>query len=240
MAVDARLTNSEGASVGNQRGVRVYGNSQGFLAGFASSSHSISCVLLAQQGDDMQRDFWYSRARDPADLQDAAAIGRRAGKNAIGRLGARRLVTQRSPVIFNPEMARTLFRSFVGAMRGGSQYRKSSFLLGAAGQTLFPAFVQMEELPHIRKALGSSPFDGEGVATRDRKLVIDGVAQGYVLDSYSARKLGLKTTGNAGGVHNLFVRSTEPVATQAELLRKMGTGPSGDGADGRGRKSRDR
>ncbi len=224
MAVDPRLTNSEGASVSNQRGVRVYGNSQGFLAGFASSSHSISCVLLAQQGDDMQRDFWYSRARDPADLQDPAAIGRHAAENAIGRLGARRLVTQRAPVIFNPDMARNLFRSFIGAMRGGSQYRKSSFLLDAAGQTVFPAFVQIEERPHIRKGLGSSPFDGEGVVTRDRQLVTDGVAQGYVLDSYSARKLGLKTTGNAGGVHNLFVRSTAAVPTLDALLRTMGTG----------------
>jgi PmbA protein len=123
MAVDGRLTNSEGASVSNQRGVRVYGNSHGFLAGFASSSHSISCVLLASQDEDMQRDFWYSSTRDPEDLEDAAAIGRRAGENAIARLGARRLPTRRAPVMFIPEMARGLFRSFIGAIRGGSQYR---------------------------------------------------------------------------------------------------------------------
>jgi PmbA protein len=226
MAVDSRITNSEGASVGNQRGVRVYGNSHGFLHGFASSSHSVSCVLLASQDEDMQRDFWYSSARDPADLEDAASIGRRAGEHAVARLGARRLATQRAPVMFIPEMARGLFRSFIGAIRGGSQYRKSSFLLNCAGQGVFPAFVQIEERPHIRKALGSSPFDGEGVATRDRQLVIDGVAQGYVLDSYSARKLGLKTTGNADGVHNLFIRSTAPslAPTREALIRTMGRG----------------
>ena len=224
LAVDPRLTNSEGASVGNQRGVRVYGNSLGFLSGFASSSHSISCVLLASQDEDMQRDFWYSTARDPNDLEDAAAIGRRAGQNAIARLGAQRLATQRAPVMFIPEMARSLIRSFIGAIRGGSQYRKTTFLLDAAGQSVFPAFVQIEERPHILKGLGSSPFDGEGVATRDRALVIDGVAQGYVLDSYSARKLGLKTTGNADGVHNLFVRSSAAAASREQLLRTMGKG----------------
>jgi len=224
LAVDSRLTNSEGASVGNQRGVRVYGNSHGFLSGFASSSHSISCVLLASEGEDMQRDFWYSSARDPKDLEDPGAIGRRAGENAVARLGARRLPTRRAPVLFVPEMARGLFRSFIGAIRGGSQYRKTTFLLDAAGQRVFPEFVQIEERPHIPKALASSPFDGEGVATRDRQLVVDGVAQGYVLDSYSARKLGLRTTGNADGVHNLFVRSSKEAPTRAQLLRTMGTG----------------
>ncbi len=224
LAVDQRLTNSEGASVGNQRGVRVYGNSHGFLAGFASSSHSISCVLLAQQDEDMQRDFWYSSARDPADLEDPAAIGRRAGENAVARLGAHRLATRRAPVMFIPEMARGLFRSFIGAIRGGSQYRKSTFLLDSSGQRVFPDFVTIEERPHIPKGLASSPFDGEGVTTRDRQLVVDGVVQGYVLDSYSARKLGLKTTGNADGVHNLFIRSTQAAPSHAELLRTMGTG----------------
>ena len=172
----------------------------------------------------MQRDFWYSTARDPKDLEDAAAIGRRAGENAIARLGAHRLSTRRAPVMFIPEMARGLFRSFIGAIRGGSQYRKTTFLLDAAGQRVFPDFVQIEERPHIVKGLASSPFDGEGVATRDRQLVVDGVAQGYVLDSYSARKLGLRTTGNADGVHNLFVRSSRPALTREALLRTMGTG----------------
>jgi PmbA protein len=172
----------------------------------------------------MQRDFWYSSTRDPRDLEDAAAIGRRAGANTIARLGAHRLSTRRAPVMFIPEMARSLFRSFIGAIRGGSQYRKTTFLLDSAGKSVFPAFVQIEERPHIVKGLASSPFDGEGVATRDRQLVIDGVAQGYVLDCYSARKLGLKTTGNADGVHNLFIRSSRSAPTREEMLRTMGTG----------------
>ncbi len=222
LEVDARLTNSEGASVSSQRGVRIYGNSHGFLGGYASTSHTVTCVLLAQQGDDMQRDYWYSTARDPADLESTEAIGRRAGERAVARLGARKLATRRAPVIFAPDMARGLIRSFLAAIRGGSQYRRSSFLLDTAGQELFPPFLQIEERPHIAKALGSSPFDDEGVATRDRTLVRDGVLQGYVLDSYSARKLGLKTTGNAGGVHNLFVTAPGSVLPLEDLLRRAG------------------
>jgi len=224
LAVDARLKNSEGASVAEHRGVRVYGNSHDFLAGYASTSNSMSCVLIAQQGDDMQRDHWYSTARDPADLEDAAAIGRRAAEHALARLGARRLATLKAPVLFVPEMARGLYRSFLGAIRGGSQYRKASFLLGAAGEAVFPAFVQMQERPHILKGLASSPFDDEGVTTRDRDLVRDGVLEGYVLDSYSARKLALHTTGNAGGVHNLFVTATANALSLEELMQRMGSG----------------
>lgn len=224
LAVDARVNNSEGASVSSQRGVRVYGNSHGFLAGFGSTSHTLTCVLLAQQGEDMQRDYWYSTARDPGDLESAASIGRRAGERAVARLGARKLTTRRAPVVFCPEMARGLFRSFLGAVRGGSQYRKASFLLDAAGQAVFPPFLQLTELPHIVKGLGSSPFDDEGVATRDRDLVRDGVLQGYVLDSYSARKLGLKTTGNAGGVHNLIVGAPGNVLAFDALLERAGSG----------------
>jgi PmbA protein len=224
LAVDARVSNSEGASVADQRGVRVYGNSHGFLGGYASTSHTVSCVLLAQQGDDMQRDYWYSTARDPTDLEEASLIGRRAAEHAIARLGARKLGTRRAPVLFVPEMARGLYRNFLGAIRGGSQYRRSSFLVGAAGESVFPEFLQMQERPHIPKGLGSSPFDDEGVATRDRDLVRDGVLQGYVLDSYSARKLGLKTTGNADGMHNLLVTASHQSVTFDELLRRMHNG----------------
>jgi len=224
LAVDARVKNSEGASVSSQRGVRVYGNSHGFLGGYASTSHTVTCVLLAQDGEDMQRDYWYSTARDPCDLDSIAAIGRRAGERAVARLGARKLATRRAPVVFCPEMARGLFRSFLGAIRGGSQYRKASFLLNAAGQTVFPPFLQLAERPHIVKGLASSPFDDEGVATRDRDLVHDGVLQGYVLDSYSARKLGLKTTGNAGGVHNLIVTAPGHVLPFEQLLKRAGSG----------------
>lgn len=222
--VDARITNSEGATISTHRGVRVYGNSLGFLAGYPSSSHSLSCVLLAGSTGDMQRDYWYDATRDPADLQAAEDIGRRAGERALARIGARRLSTRKAPILFAPEVARGLVGSFVAAIRGGSQYRRSSFLLGAAGEKIFPDFVQMYERPHLTKALASSPFDGEGVATRDRDLVVDGVVQGYVLGTYSARKLGLKTTGNAGGVHNLTVESSAGAVTAEALLAQMRTG----------------
>lgn len=224
LAVDARLSNSEGASVSTHRGVRVYGNSHGFLAGYPSSSHSLSCVLIAEQGDDMQRDYWFSSARDPAALESIETIGKRAGERAVARLGARRLPTGKARVLFAPEVARGLFGHFLGAIRGGAQYRRASFLLGAAGQQLFPAFVQIHERPHICGALGSSPFDSEGVVTRDRELVRDGVLDGYVLGSYSARKLGLRTTGNAGGNYNLQVDPGPAASDLPQLLRQLGRG----------------
>ena len=223
-AVDSRITNSEGASVGSHRGVRVYGNSHGFLEGFASTSHSVSCVLLAQVGEDMQRDYWYSSARDARDLEAAESIGRKAGERAVQRLGARKIATQKARVLYAPEVARGLIGHFLGAVRGSSQYRKSSFLLGAAGQRVFPEFIALRERPHIRKALGSSPFDAEGVSTRDRDLVSDGTLQGYILGSYSARKLGLRTTGNAGGTHNLLVEAKGGGVPVETLLRQLGTG----------------
>ena len=222
--VDARITNSEGASVSTQRGVRVYGNSHGFLGGFSSSSHSLSCVLLAQSGEEMQRDYWYSSARDPADLDSAESVGKRAGERAVARLGSRRVATQTASVLFAPEIARGVFGHFLGAIRGGAQYRKSTFLLDAAGQKIFPDYVQLRERPHIPKGVSSAPFDAEGVATRDRELVIDGVLQGYVLGSYSARKLGLKTTGNAGGNHNLIVDVGTCARNYSQLLADMGSG----------------
>jgi PmbA protein len=224
LAVDARLTNSEGASLSTHRGVRVFGNTHGFLAGFPSTSHSLSCALLARSGADMQRDHWYSIARSPADLQPGPAIGRRAGERAIARLGARRLGTRRASVLFSPEMARSLYGHFIGAIRGASQYRRASFLLDAAGQQVFPPFMQLQERPHLQRALASASFDAEGVATRDRELVHDGVLDGYVLGSYSARKLGLKTTGNAGGVHNLLVSAPGASADFAGLLARLGSG----------------
>jgi len=204
--------------------VRVYGNSLGFLAGYPSTSHSVSCVLLAQAGDDMQRDYWYSTARDAHDLEPAEIIGRKAGARAVTRLGARKLKTQVARVLYSPEVARGLIGHFLGAVRGSSQYRKSSFLLGAAGQQVFPDFITLSERPHIRKGIGSSPFDSEGVATRDRELVSGGVLQGYVLGSYSARKLGLRTTGNAGGTHNLLVESKNGGLDIDRLMRELGTG----------------
>ena len=224
LAVDSRLGNSEGASVGTQRGVRVYGNTHGFLAGDCASSHSLSCVLLAQADDDMQRDYWYSSARDPRDLESAANIGRTAAARAIARLGARRLATCKAPVLFAPEIARGFIGHFIGAIRGGAQYRKASFLLGAAGQQVFPNWVQMHERPFLPKAFASAAWDGEGVRTQDRELVHDGIVDGYLLGSYSARKLGLQSTGNAGGLHNLLVDASPGAGDQAALLRQMGRG----------------
>jgi PmbA protein len=220
---DPRLKNSEGATVSSSSAVRVHGNSLGFLEGLPSTSHSLSCALIAQDGDDMQRDYWYSLARRPTALEEGAAIGKRAAERTLRRLGARQLSTRKAPVLFAPELARGLLGHFVGAIRGPSQYRRSSFLLNAAGQQVFPAFFSIVERPHLPQGLASSPFDSEGVATRDRDLVRDGVLLGYVLGSYSARKLGLKTTGNAGGIHNLLLESGETGSFE-ELLRRMGTG----------------
>ena len=224
LGVDARLRNSEGASVGTQRHTGVYGNSHGFLAGYSSTSHSLSCSLIAEEGGEMQRDHWYSVARDPADLEDAGVIGRIAGERALARLGARRLTTRKAPVAFTPDVARGLVGHFIGAIRGTSQYRKASFLLDAAGSQVFPAFLQMHERPHLAKALASSPFDQEGAATRDRELVRDGVLDGYVLGSYSARRLGLKSTGNAGGIHNLIVSASDGGLGAEAFLARLDTG----------------
>jgi len=223
-AVDPRIGNSEGASVNTQRHTGVYGNSLGFLAGFAGTSHSLSCSVIAQQADQMQRDYWFTTARDPADLEGAESVGAAAGKRALARLGARKLSTRKAPVLFSPDMARGLFRHFIGAIRGPSQYRKASFLLDAAGEQVFPAFVQMHERPHIRKGLASAAFDDEGAATHDRELVANGILQGYVLGSYSARRLGLETTGNAGGIHNLIVEAAGESPGYDALLRRMGSG----------------
>jgi PmbA protein len=223
-AVDPRIANSEGGSVSSQRHTGVYGNSLGFLAGYSGTSHSVSCSLIAQEGEQMQRDYWFTTARDAAELESPESVGATAGTRALARLGARKLSTRKAPVLFSPDMARGLYRHFIGAIRGPSQYRKASFLLNAAGEQVFPSFVQMHERPHILKGLASAPFDDEGAATRDRELVENGILQGYVLGSYSARRLGLKTTGNAGGIHNLIVETSGDSPGYDALLRRMGSG----------------
>jgi PmbA protein len=205
MAVDPRITNSEGAGVSSHRGLRAYGNTLGFLRAYPGTVHSISCAVLGSEGDAMERDYWYTTARNWRELEDAASVGRASGERAVRRLGARKLGTTRAPVLFSPDVARGLIGHFIGAIRGGSQYRRASFLLDAAGQQLFPEWFSLSERPHLPGALASAPFDSEGVATRDRELVADGVLLGYVLSTYSARKLGLRTTGNAGGTYNLIV-----------------------------------
>ncbi|MCU0258989.1 MAG: metalloprotease PmbA, partial [Solirubrobacteraceae bacterium] len=205
MAVDPRITNSEGAGLSTHRGLRAYGNSHGFLGAYPGTLHSLSCAVLGAEGEAMERDYWYTTARDWRELEPAAAVGRQSGERAVRRLGARQLGTMRVPVLFAPDVARGLVGHFVGAVRGGSQYRRASFLLGAAGERVFPEWFGISERPHLPKALASAPFDHEGVATKDRELVSGGVLLGYVLGTYSARKLGLRTTGNAGGTHNLLV-----------------------------------
>jgi PmbA protein len=222
LAVDPRIQNSEGATVATHRNMRVFGNSHGFIGGYPSTSHTVSCVLLGQANGDMQRDYWYTAARDWRELEDVEEVGRKAAGRAIGRLGAGKLPTRKAPILFAPEMARGLIGHFVGAIGGGAQYRRSSFLLDAAGQQVFPPGISLSERPHLQGALGSAPFDGEGVATRDRDLVVNGVLTGYLLDAYSARKLGLTTTGNAGGVHNLVVQGDR--FDHDALLQRLGTG----------------
>jgi PmbA protein len=222
LAADPRIRNSEGASVATHRNMRVFGNSHGFIGGYPSTSHTVSCVVLGQANGEMQRDYWYTAARDWRALEDIEDVGRKAAGRAIGRLGAGKLPTRKAPILFAPEVARGLIGHFVGAIGGGAQYRRSSFLLDAAGQQVFPSTISLSEQPHLQGALGSAPFDGEGVATRDRDLVVNGVLTGYVLDAYSARKLGLTTTGNAGGVHNLVVQGDR--LDHDALLQRMGSG----------------
>lgn len=202
---DPRIENSEGASVATGGGIRAYANSNGFAGSYASSSHSVSASVVAKSNGSLERDYWYTSARCPDDLEAPEDVGRKAGERAVSRLGSRQLSTSIVPVLFTPELARSLFGHFVAAIRGTSQYRKASFLLGCAGERVFPDWLGIGEDPHIKRGVASAPFDGEGVATHRRELVTEGVVQGYVLSSYSARRLGLSTTGNAGGVHNLIV-----------------------------------
>jgi PmbA protein len=220
---DPRINNSEGASVSTHQGLHVYGNTHGFVGGYPTTSHTLSCVVLAGTGEDMQRDYWYSSSRDWQELEDAQTIGREAARRTIARLEPRKLATRRAPALFVPEIARGLIGHFTAAIRGSSQYRQSSFLLNSVGEQIFPKGFSISERPHIPKAMGSAPFDDEGVATRDRELIADGVLTGYILSSYSARKLGLATTGNAGGAHNLIVAPTT-TGGLATMLKLLGTG----------------
>ena len=222
LASDTRVSNSEGATVSTNRGTRAYGNTHGFIGSFTKTSHSITCVLLAEADGVMQRDYHYTSARDAARLEAAAEVGRRAGEKTVSRLGARKIKTTRAPVLYIPDVARSFIGHAIGAISGGAQYRRSSFLLDSAGETLFPGFLNIQERPHLPGAMASAPYDGEGVATYDRDIVSDGVLQGYVLGSYSARRLGLTTTANAGGTQNLIIPGGGK--NQAELIREMGTG----------------
>ncbi len=221
-AHDPRITNSEGADVSHHEGSYVYANSNGFVGGYATSRHGISCAVIAKDASGMQRDYWYSVARSAGALEPPARVGEKAAARAVERLSSRKLSTRTAPVIYTAETARGLFHHFVNAIRGSNLYREASFLLDHLGKKVFPEGFNIREEPHLKRALGSAPFDNEGVATRARDLVSDGVLQGYVLDSYSARKLGMQTTANAGGVHNLVVEPDE--VTFESLLKEMHTG----------------
>ncbi len=221
-AVDKRLTNSEGATVSTQGSHFIYGNTLGFLAGYAGSRHGLWCALIAGKGDEMQRDDWYETSRDPGELPDPASVGRRAGERAVRRLAGRKIATTQAPVIFEAPVASSLLGHFVSAVSGGNLYRKSSFLLDSAGQAVFAPLANVSEQPHIRRGLASTAFDEEGVVTHPREVVRGGVVQGYFLGTYSARKLKLKSTGNAGGNHNLVLHDTG--TDFAGLLKTMGTG----------------
>lgn len=216
------ISNSEGATVNTHQGIRVLGNSLGFLQGQASTRHSMSCSVIAQRGDSMQRDYWYTVARNPSGLETAATVGEKAAQRAIQRLQARSLSTRQCPVLYAAEVASGLLGSFIGAISGGNLYRKSSFLLDALGQAVFPEFIRIYEQPYLKGAPGSAAYDAEGVATHNRDLVSNGILRGYALNTYSARKLGLHSTGNAGGVHNLGV-ATSDYDFQG-MLKLMGAG----------------
>jgi PmbA protein len=225
-ATDPRIKNSEGAGVHANQSHFVLANSIGFMGGYASSRHSISVAPIAGRGAHMQRDYWYSSARSAKKLAQPEEIGRYAAERALSRMHARKLDTRKCPVLFEAPLAVGLVGALVQAVSGGALYRNSSFMIDSLGKKVFPSHIQLYEDPQIVGGLGSSPFDGEGVKTQSRDVVKDGVLQGYFLSTYSARKLGMKTTGNAGGSHNLSFTSnlTRSRDNFAAMLKKMGTG----------------
>jgi PmbA protein len=221
-ATDKRITNSEGASFSSHQGLKVYGNSHGQLVGYPSSRHSFSCVMIGEQDEDMQRDYSFTVARQYSKLLDPTQIGREAALETVARLGARQVPTQKVPVIFRADIASSLFGHLVSAISGGSIYRKSSFLLDKVGKQVMASGVTITEQPHLVQALASSPFDAEGVKTRDLSVIESGVLTTYLTTSYSARKLGMASTGHAGGIHNWLINHGDD--DLAALCRQMGKG----------------
>ena len=220
--VSKRIRNSEGATVSAQHSQFVFANSLGFMGGYPGSRHFLSCSVIAENKGLMQRDDWYSASRAPGSLADASVLGRYAGQRALARLGARKIATTQAPILFEAPVALQLVGHFLSAVNGGNLYRKTSFLADSLGKQVFSPLVHIDEQPHLPRGMASTPFDEEGVATRDRSIVRAGTVEGYFLGSYSARKLGMKSTGSAGGHHNLFVRSEGP--DFAGLLKHMHKG----------------
>lgn len=219
---DKKIKTSDGASYDSHYGVRVYGNSHGMLGSFASSRHSISCSVIAQDSKGMERDYSYSMARDKADLWSPEKVGQEAAKRTLARMEPQRLTTRQVPAIFAADIATGLLGHLVAAISGSNLYRKSSFLLDKLGEQILPTWFEINERPHILKGMASTPFDAEGVITKDLDIIQGGVLQTYLATSYAARKLGMQPTGHAGGIHNWFVRNTGE--SFAQLLQKMGTG----------------
>lgn len=223
MAVDSRIDNSDGTNLSTNRAQKCYLNSLGFSGVYQSTSHSMYCGLIAKQQGAMQRDYEYAYARDYRDLLDATTVGQRAGQRAVDRLGPRSIKTQQAPVVFRYDLAASLLSNFIRGISGSNIYRHASFLVGALDQQIFPKWLSLRQAPHIKKGIASRPYDSEGVATVDRDLVTDGVLQSYIMSSYSARKLGMHSTGNAGGVQNVLVSHNEDLEL-SDLLAQMGTG----------------
>ncbi len=219
---DARINNSDGTTVNTYSGINLYGNTQGFINGWSWSTHSIDCTVIAEDASGKQRDGWYSKARDYRDLQSLQSISQEAAKRTLDRLGAKKISTRQAPVIFEAPVASGLFSALVSAISGGSLYRRASFLLDKKGEKIFADGVTISEQPHLKKALGSAPFDNDGVATKTHDIVKDGVLMDYVLSGYAARRLGLQTTGNAGGVHNLVIKPSNN--SLSDMIKAMGSG----------------
>lgn len=222
LALDSRISNSEGAGLSTHERFRIYGNSHGFLGSYPSTSHSVSCTVIGQSLGMMQRDYDFTVARDPKHLDSFVKIGRSAAERVLSRLSSRKIKTTQAPVLIAAEIAPGFIGNFIAAISGGNLYRKSSFLVEHLDKQIFPSFVHMEEMPHLIGGLGSAPFDLEGVSTQQHDIVRDGILKSYVLGSYSARKLGFKTTGNAGGLHNLLVSNSG--MDRAALIKKMDRG----------------
>lgn len=219
---DARILNSEGSTVSSGRSVRVYGNSHGFIAGYPATRHGVSCALIAEDEGGMQRGYWSDSQRDASLLQAAEAIGEKAAQRALNRLGPQPIKTAKVPVLFRAEVASGLIGHFNASIAGGNIYRNSSFMIGKVGTAVFPAFFNLKEQPRLVGGASSSAFDSDGLATYDKSFVVDGVVQNYILSTYSGRKLGLKSTANAGGLRN--VRIADTGEDFAGLLKKLGTG----------------
>ena len=219
--ISDKIVNSEGASVNTHTGCSLYANSHGFIGSRLSTRHSLSCCVIAKENDDMQRDYWYDVSRNANRLQDEQIIGKKSAERALKRLGARKLSTMKTPVIFSAEIASSLIGQFLAAVAGGNLYRKSSFLINHLGKTVFPNWVQIDERPHLPCALSSSAYDNDGLQTTNKHFIENGVLTNYLLGTYSARKLEMKSTANAGGAHNIFMKpNAGPLSSLLKIMNK--------------------